>query len=98
MGDLTGIRVEKGKHKPRVLVRVERWRPSPKFIAWVKAYQVARLADSLDVERITVYAWLRGDRPPHRDSAIGMARLSHHSPKGIGPLTLDDILGGTEAP
>lgn len=97
MGQPTGIRVEKGTRRPRVLVRVERWRPSAKFVAWVKAYQVSSLADSLNVERVTVYAWIRGDRPPHRDSAVGIARLSRHSPKGVGPLTLDDILGETEA-
>jgi hypothetical protein len=84
-------------HRPRPdkapIVRIERWRPTARFIAWIRGYTVVGLSRSMQVERKTIYRWLAGECPPHRDFAVIMAGLSRLWPVEVGPLTLEDILG-----
>lgn len=75
------------------IVRVERWRPSKRFVAWIRAFNVLGLSRSLQVERRTIQCWVRGDGAPREDNARAIVLLSKARPLGIGPLTLEDIFG-----
>jgi transcriptional regulator with XRE-family HTH domain len=84
---------QKIKRDRTLRIRGEAWRPGKKFSEWIRAHKIAAVAEQIGVERITIYKWLNGERPPHPDSATNLVSLSKLYPEEIGALTLDDIYG-----
>lgn len=79
-----------------VVVRVPRWRPGKKFVAWVRSYTIHRLHQSIGVTRGAIYQWIRGENPPREDNARAILLLSARFPEGVGALTYEDIYGRVE--
>lgn len=86
----------RAKRDRSLRVQSDAWRPGEKFCDWIRWYKVGAVAETIVVERITIYRWLNGERPPHPDHAKNLIKLSKKHPGGIGPLTLEDVYGKDE--
>lgn len=69
------------------------WKPTEKFIAWVRRYGINTLSKDTGATRDAIYAWIKGKRGPRMDYVRKLIQKSHERPVGVGPLTPDDIVG-----
>ncbi len=86
------------RHARGPRVEVARWKPPKKFAAWVRAYSITALAESINVSRRAIHGWLRGDIAPCEDNIRRIIVLSKFSPAGVGPLDYEDIHGSAGDP
>lgn len=69
--------------------------PSQRFFRWVRAFGLARLAQTMRISRSTVYRWVSPESYVMQPAlARGILWLAAHHPLDIGPLDWHDIYNG----